>query len=287
MAKARRLGYVIGAPFRAIGSGIADLRMLLFEEPEDTTIAGVLEKTLQHPTALVEHIVDFRKRLLWSLVGLAATTAFSFIFASRILDILTQPIGGITKLQAIDITEPVGVFMKVALLSGFALALPWIAFQLWFFAAPGLSRRTRWSLLFSIPLLVAFFIGGMVFAYYVMLPPSLDFLLHFLGIKTIPRPSSTVGLITGLMFWVGVAFEFPFVIFVLARLGIVPAEGLAKQWRIALVVIAVAAAVITPTTDPVNMALLMAPMAVLYVLSVILAYIAQAGRRKEMKNRSA
>lgn len=283
MSKARQLGYAIGAPFRSIGSIFRGVRALLVEEPEDTTIPGVLEKTFSQPAALVEHIVDFRTRLMWALIGLAAATVFSFIFARRILDYLTVPIGGVENLQAIDITEPVSVFMRVALLTGFAIALPWIAFQLWYFAAPGLSRRTRWSLLFSIPLLVVFFIGGMAFAYYVMLPPSLDFLLHFLDIPQTPRPSTTVGLITGMLFWVGVSFEFPFIIFVLARIGIIPASALARQWRVALVAIAVAAAVITPTTDPVNMALLMGPMVVLYILSVILAYIAQAGRRKEAK----
>lgn len=286
MARSHGLGYVIGAPFRAVGSLFTSLRFLLFDEPEDTTISGVIEKTLAQPSALLEHVVDFRKRLLWSLVGLAITTGVSFAFAQQILEFLTVPIGGIDKLTAIDVTEPVGVFMRVSLLCGFALALPWIAFQLWYFTAPGLSRRTRWSLLFSIPLLVIFFIGGMAFSYYIMLPPSLKFLTTFLDISQTPRVSTTIGLITGLLFWVGVAFEFPFVIYVLARVGILPAEGLAKQWRVAVVIIAVGAALITPTTDPVNMALLMAPMFLLYLLSVILAYMAQASRRREIKRRS-
>jgi sec-independent protein translocase protein TatC len=126
----------------------------------------------------------------------------------------------------------------------------------------------------------------MAFAYFVMLPAALPFLLNFMGIATIPRPSSYIKFVTGIMFWLGVAFEFPLVIYLLARLGLVRAEMLQQQWRLAIVIIAIVAAVITPTVDPVNMSLVMGPMIVLYFLSIFLAKIAQRGRAREALRQS-
>jgi sec-independent protein translocase protein TatC len=118
----------------------------------------------------------------------------------------------------------------------------------------------------------------MAFAYYVMMPTALPFLINFMGINTVPRPSSYVRFVTGLMFWIGIAFEFPLVIFALANMGLIKATTLAAQWRIAILVIAIASAAITPTIDPVNMGLVMGPMIFLYFLSIGLAYIAQGQR---------
>jgi sec-independent protein translocase protein TatC len=168
--------------------------------------------------------------------------------------------------------------MRVALLAGFALALPYIAFELWLFIAPGLKPRSRVYGLIALPSTAILFILGMAFAYFIMLPTALPFLLHFMGITTIPRPSNYVTFVTGLMFWIGVAFEFPLVVFVLAEVGLVKAKQLKDQWRLAIVIIAVIAAVVTPTVDPINMSLVMAPMTILYFLSVGLAYFAQRRR---------
>lgn len=255
------------------------IHALLTEEPEDEPLPDTFAKTIENPMGLFEHINALRKHLFRALAFLAITTVFSFIFTSRIIDLLARPIGGIQTLQAIDVTEPVGTFMRVALLSGFALALPYIAFELWLFAAPGLSRRSRFIGLAAIPAIVIFFLGGIAFAYFAMLPTALPFLLKFMNIRTIPRPSTYIGFVTSLMFWIGVAFEFPLVIYVLASMGLIKAKALANQWRLAIVIIAVAAAAITPTVDPVNMSLVMAPMITLYFLSIGLAYLAQRGRK--------
>ncbi len=179
------------------------------------------------------------------------------------------------SLVAIEVTEPIGTVIRVALLTGFVLAFPYIALELWLFIAPGLSRRSRISGLFAIPVATLFFVGGMAFAYYVMLPTALPFLLNFMGITTIPRPSSYVKFVTAILFWIGIAFEFPLVIFLLAKIGLVNANVLAKQWRFAIVIIAVISALITPTVDPVNMSLVMGPMIILYFFSILLAKIAQ------------
>jgi sec-independent protein translocase protein TatC len=104
-----------------------------------------------------------------------------------------------------------------------------------------------------------------------------------MGLTTQPRPSSYYNFVTTIMFWIGVTFEFPLVIYLLANLGLVKAKNLASQWRIAIVVIAVLAAAITPTVDPVNMGLVMIPMIVLYFISIGLAYFAQRNRLPKQK----
>jgi len=258
-----------------------EINALLTEEPEDEPLPDTFAKTMENPMGLMEHIGALRKHLLRAVVFMAITTVFSFIFTAQIIDILSQPIGGIKGLQAIDVTESVGTFMRVALLCGFALALPYIAFELWLFAAPGLSKRSRLIGLFAIPAVVLFFLGGVAFAYFGMLPTALPFLLNFMGITTIPRPSTYIGFVTSLMFWIGVSFEFPLVIYVLASMNIIQAKTLARQWRLALVLIAVMAAAITPTVDPINMSLVMGPLIILYTLGIGLAFLAQRGRPRE------
>jgi Sec-independent protein secretion pathway component TatC len=122
------------------------------------------------------------------------------------------------------------------------------------------------------------FLAGVFFTYKVMLPTAIPFLISFLGVTTTPRISNYIQFVTTLMFWVGVSFETPLVIFLLAKLRLITAGALIRQWRIAIVVIAVLAAVITPTGDPINMALLMAPLLALYLISILLAFF--AGERK-------
>ena len=106
-----------------------------------------------------------------------------------------------------------------------------------------------------------------------------------MGIETIPRHSRYINFVSGLMFWIGVAFEFPLVIFILSLMGIVKPGILAKQWRIAVVIIAIAAAAITPTVDPVNMALVMGPMIVLYFLSIGLSFLAAGSRNRSLEEK--
>lgn len=274
----RAVWRILTAPFRLIGRSLSELRLFLLEEPEDSPLADSFQKAVEQPQDLLVHINALRKHVFRAIGFLFLTTVLSFAFTSQIIDFLARPIGGIGELVAIDPTEPIGTFMRVALLSGFALAFPYIALEMWLFAAPGLSRGSRLFALAAIPVATLFFLAGLAFAFFVMMPAALPFLINFMGLTAQIRPSSYIRFVTGVMFWIGVAFEFPLVIYVLARIGLVRGQMLAQQWRIAIVIIAVAAAAITPTVDPVNMALVMGPMIVLYFLSIVLANIAQRGR---------
>jgi sec-independent protein translocase protein TatC len=259
------------------------IQQFLNYEPEERPIGDVLAETIQQPSGLIEHITALRKHLIRMMIGLLVCVGFTLFFTSRIVELFAIPIGGLSALKAIDVTETIGVFMKVALLGGVALASPYIAFELWLFAAPGLKPGARWLGLLSIPLVLIFFLGGMVFAYFILLPPALKFLLNFMGITVIPRPSTYIGFVTTILFWIGITFEFPLVIYMLTLMGIVQPKTLIKQWRIALVVIAIVAAAITPTTDPVNMSLVMGPMVALYFLGIGLGYLALNGRKQRAK----
>jgi sec-independent protein translocase protein TatC len=173
------------------------------------------------------------------------------------------------------------------LLTGFTVTFPYIFYQVWLFVAPAMIElRNRIRSLITIPIATAFFYAGMAFAYFVMLPTALPFLLNFMGIKTIPRPSSYIKFTTGMLFWIGIAFEFPIVIYFMATMGLVRAELLLSQWRLAIVIIAVISALITPTIDPVNMSLVMGPLIVLYFLSILLAKFAQIGRSRRLASKT-
>jgi len=222
----------------------------------------------------LSHFEELRHRLLIAVISLIAATLVSFSFTQSLLNLLARPIGGVEKLQAIEVTESIGVYMRISLLAGVVLAMPVIVYQLLRFILPGLKpNEKRWVAL-AVPSATLLFAGGIVFTYFVMLPPSIKFLTSFMDIQTTLRLSNYMNFVINLLFWVGISFETPLLIFILAKLKIVTGKMLLKQWRIAIVVISVLAAVITPTVDPVNMGLLMVPLIFLYFLSVLLAFLA-------------
>jgi sec-independent protein translocase protein TatC len=163
------------------------------------------------------------------------------------------------------------------------LASPYIAFELWLFAAPGLMPRAKKFGLVGIPLVLIFFAGGIAFSYYFLLPTALPFLLNFMGIEALPRVSSYINFVTGILFWMGIAFEFPLIVYFLTMMGLLQPRVLARGWRIAIVIIAIAAAVITPTPDPINMSIVMAPLLLLYLISIALSFLAAIGRKNKVQ----
>ena len=230
--------------------------------------------------SLWNHLGELRKRLLYSLIALVMGVVLSVIFSDQLLSLISSPIGGLENLLSIQVTENLSVYFRITLLSGFILSLPFTLYQLYRFVAPGLTVRERKWVMTAVPLATVLFCGGAVFAYLVMLPAAIPFLVQFPGPEVLPKWNDYVNFVTSLIFWIGLSFETPLLMFLLAKLGIIDARGLAKGWRIALIAIAVIAAVATPTPDPINMALLMAPLFLLYLLGILLAVLA---RRKEVK----
>lgn len=287
----RTLWWLLTAPFRLIAwifkkiagsirNFVNNFREFFAYEPEDEPIGETIGKVTQDPRGLLPHLDALRKHLFRAVIFFILTIALSFTFANQILIFLAQPLPqGVESIQAIEVTEPISVLMRISLLSGFALALPYFVLETVLFVGPGLHRRTRVFLMFfGIPSATLLFIVGMLFAYYVMLPAALPFLLGILDFQTNIRASSYIKFVTGVMFWIGIVFQMPLVIYIIARIGLVSAQTLIRQWRLAIIVIAIIAAMITPTVDPVNMAIVMGPLILLYILSIGLAYIAQRGR---------
>jgi sec-independent protein translocase protein TatC len=229
--------------------------------------------------SFLEHFNDLRKRLLRALIALAIGTMASFSLGDRLLQILLVPIGGMENIQSIEVTENISVFMRISLLAGFITALPVITYQLLAFILPGLKPSEKRFIFLSIPFITIMFLGGVAFSYYIMLPAAIPFLVGFLGIPTTPRLANYIAFVTSLLFWIGISFQMPLVVYILARIGLVTAGALAKQWRLAVVGIAILAAVISPTVDPINMGLLMLPLLVLYALSILMALIAVRKRK--------
>ena len=248
---------------------------------EDRAFGDAVADVAQNPSSIIPQIEALRRHLLRVLIALVITVALSLVFSERLLNYLAVPVGGIEQLSAIDVTENLGVFMRIGLVTGIAIAIPYIAFELWLFVAPGVSPRARWIGLLAIPFATVLFFAGVAFAYFVMLPTALPFLINIMGIPAHLRPASYYGFITNVMFWLGISFEFPLVIFVLTFMGFVRPQVLVQQWRLAIVVIAVVAAAVTPTVDPVNMSIVMVPLILLYFVSILLSYLAVATRRKD------
>jgi sec-independent protein translocase protein TatC len=221
---------------------------------------------------VLEHLVELRQRLLKAILALVITTLISLLFTRRFLTLLTAPMGDNLP-QAIGPTETIVIYFKVALIGGLVLAMPVIVYQLISFLVPGLYPHERRYLLIIVPAASLLFASGVAFAYYVMLPAAIPFLLGFMGdiIRQQWSIEKYISLVTRLLFWVGVIFETPLVIAFLAYLGVVSPGMLWKNFRYAIVVIAIIAAVATPTPDPINMSLLMLPLILLYLLSILLA----------------
>ena len=225
--------------------------------------------------SIIEHLEELRDRLIKSVIALTVTTLFSFVFAKQFLEILIAPMGETPPVSSSPTTNIV-VFTKVALISGVALAMPVLVYQLINFIAPGLTSQEKRYLYFVLPGATLSFVIGVAFAYFVMVPTAIPFLKGFLSDIIEPNwfIDKYISFITSLLLWVGISFETPLLIFFLAKLGIVTPAALSRNRKYAILVISVLAAIITPTPDPFNMILVMLPLILLYEIGILLAKLA-------------
>ena len=225
---------------------------------------------------LLEHLIELRRRLLWSLVTLAVFFFICFHFAENIFAVLVQPLlkAGQGKLIYTDVFEAFFVQVKVALFAALMLSFPMIATQLWRFVAPGLYAKEKSAFL---PFLLAtpvFFAAGACFAYFLAVPWALHFLLSYQGNvggvqqEALPGVGNYLNFITHFLFGFGAAFLLPILLMILERAGIVTREQLARSRRYAIVAAAAVAGVLTPP-DAVSMMMLMVPLYGLYELAIL------------------
>ena len=231
---------IIAFPFRVI----RHVSQFLNTEPDDRPLIDTFSSLASEEQARESfwgHIEALRGHLLRIVIALAVGVVISFYFTLPLMEYLAIPAGGLESLQAIEVTEEIGVFMRVALTSGIAITLPYIAFELWLFAAPGLRSKERKFSLLGIPFATILFLTGMAFTYFVLLPAALPFLGNFTQISQFWTARDYFGFVTGLMIWIGLFFEFPLVIYILTSVGFVKPSIMAQHWRLAVVIIAILA----------------------------------------------
>jgi sec-independent protein translocase protein TatC len=227
--------------------------------------------------SLMEHLEELRRRILWSILSLAIAFAPCWYFRELLVAFLSRPIHQIKpdlKLAFLGVTDPFILYFKVTGLAAVFLAAPFILYQLWQFVAPGLYRREK---MYIVPFILSgtlFFLAGGAFGYYVAFPQAIRFLLEigqqFEPVITIERYFSfLITVILGL----GLMFELPIVVLLLAMIGIVSPQFLLRQWRVAVVLIFIVAAIVTPTPDIVNLCIFAVPACTLYFLGVAAAFL--------------
>lgn len=233
---------------------------------------------------LSEHLEELRARLIKALLAWGLGMAVAYNYRTPLLELLKRPLeqaelthGLSVDLIVLTITEPFTTALQIAAFGGLVLALPVVAYQVWAFVAPGLYPSER---KLAVPFLVGAgfsFAVGVAFAYQVLLPFAVPFLVGFLGDVVTPQ-ISIGGYISQIVMYLalmGILFEIPVLSYLLAKLGLVTGKFLAQNRKYALVIIVALAALITPTADPFNLALLSVPLLLLYELGIWIARLAE------------
>jgi sec-independent protein translocase protein TatC len=214
---------------------------------------------------LTEHLAELRDRVVWSVVAIAVGAALGFAYADPIVVFLREPLPADVPLIQIDISDGFTIQLQISLVVGIILAMPVILWHVWRFIAPGLTPSERRAVMPWIPVALVFFALGVGLAYFV-LPYATTFLLGFLqeGVEPTINIRSYFDFVTTLFLAFGLIMEFPILLIGLSRIGIVTSERLARARRIVVVVIAIAAAVLTPGPDVVSMLALLGTLFLLY-----------------------
>jgi sec-independent protein translocase protein TatC len=251
---------------------------------------------------LLGHLRELRTRLIRSVIVIVVTTAISFMFAKQIFDILTFK-SALTKpifdflannmhlfspptinLITIEITEMLGTYMKVCLVSGIILAIPYITYELVMFVSPALNTKEKRMFIYpALPWVGIMFLTGVAFAYFILLPPAFRFLTTFgSDIVTLQfRVGNYISIVSRMLLAIGLVFEMPVLTTILARMGIITSKWMAKMRKPAVVIAFVVGAAITPTFDPINQSLVAIPLIALWELSIWLAKLVEARKLRD------
>jgi sec-independent protein translocase protein TatC len=236
--------------------------------------------------SFLEHLEELRQRLVRAAVALCIATAVSWIFHERIFQFMTAPLRATGFKDAFIYTgmaEAFMLYMKMSFFLGIFLALPYILWEAWGFIAPGLYAHEKRYVVPFILFGTLFFAGGAAFGHYFLFPSTFSFLGGFGGpdMKFMPKIDQYWTFYSWFLLGLGLVFQIPVIIFVLARLGLVTPRLLLKGWKFAILGSFVTSAFITPSPDMVNQTMLALPMVGLYGLGVLVAWIFAAERKKE------
>ncbi|MFN0148149.1 MAG: twin-arginine translocase subunit TatC [Dehalococcoidia bacterium] len=254
--------------------------------PQEPTLHAVPVREGGPEMTLVEHLLELRGRAIKSAVALALGLIFCAFFWETILGWLVAPARQDFpdfRLASFSPVDRIGIIFKIILYGGLIVSSPIILYQVLAFVLPGLTPREKKMLAPGVIGGLVFLAGGMAFAYWIILPASLGFLLGIgdENFNNVTGGKEYIDFVTRIVFWVGIAFEMPIVIALIARLGVVRARQLLGFWRYAIVIVALIAAFITPTPDPLNMSLVMGPLFGLYFVGILFAWIVQRPKTPE------
>jgi sec-independent protein translocase protein TatC len=236
----------------------------------------------------MEHLEELRKRIIWSIVSIGVGFGVCYWWHDKIFSWMQAPIVFALKNHNLPVnlvytnpTDPFNMYLKVSLIVGIFVASPFVLYQVWAFIAPGLYKNERRYVAPFMFSTVGLFVAGGLFAYKMVYPAALDFLIGYSQQFT---PMITINEYTNLfmtiVLWLGVIFEMPILVFFLALFGMVSASWMWRNFRYSILVIFIIASIITPTTDIMNMCIFAAPMIVLYAGSIGVAYIVHPKQRK-------
>ncbi|MBA2776005.1 MAG: twin-arginine translocase subunit TatC [Chloroflexia bacterium] len=231
---------------------------------------------------LQEHLIELRDRIMKVCIGIALGFVIGFILQGRIIEEIRQKANAEAGLQTINPTDPLMLSLKVAMYVAVAIMFPLIIYQLIAFLAPGLTSKEKRIIYISLPFVSFLLFAGIAYGYYVAAPRALDFLSNWNAgsMDWSPNGPETLSFFITLMVGLGLSFQLPVVMFVLAKIGIFPPKKMRKWRRYAFLGITAAAAVITPSTDPFNMAVVAIPLYVLYEVGIVISSVfARTGLR--------
>lgn len=225
---------------------------------------------------VLSHLRELRDRLVKSVIAIAVATALAFFFADWIFYALILPAGDVPLIY-IEMTEMLSTYMRVSLAAGIALAMPYLVYHVIMYVSPALTPKEKKYVYLILPWIGLMFMGGVLFGYFILIPPAVKFLLTFGSNIAVPqiKVGNYISVVTRLLLAIGLVFELPVITTFLARIGIVKAKWLASKRRAAIIFAFVLAAIITPTFDPINQSLVAIPLIVLYELSIWLARLVQ------------
>ena len=253
--------------------------------PEPTTAPAGAADDLE--LTIWEHLNELRSRMVKVAIALILATIVGVVFAKQALGILIAPLGDHVP-QTIKPTEGFVVYFRIALIAGVTLAMPMIVYQSIRFVLPGLLPSEKKYLYFLLPGVTICFAGGVAFAALIMLPAAINFMQGFLSTIIDNRWTldNYIAFVTRALLWMGIVFQTPLLMFFLAKLDLVTAEKLSRFRKYAVLAIAVVAAIVTPTPDPINMLIVMLPLYLLYEVGVVLARLANVGRAEDVEESS-
>jgi sec-independent protein translocase protein TatC len=248
---------------------------------------GFDDESAEGKMSFLEHLDEFRRRIINSCLGVAVGIVASLFFLDPLYDFLTGPaIRSLPPGAKLIYTQPMEAFalrIQISLIAGAVIAAPFIMFQVWKFVAPGLySNEKRFVVPFVLFSSLGF-VGGAAFNHYVAYP---FIMMYFASFNTpnlayMPQLSAVFGLYVKMLIGLGLVFQMPTVVFFLAKMRVLTAAFLARNIKYAILLIFITAAVITPTGDPMTLMVFAAPMIALYTVSIIIAWVVGPKRLRE------